>query len=152
MNFHQLIQQRGHLQRQARLANVAFAYDRLARLAHRITRAQLHGPVILRASDPDGGRPWPMLIAQLGSQAVIEEHFTDEDIVDLADLLGFVGAEFVAGELAFPLEEVGERYLPPLERELARAGVRPTVAWRSPGDPNAAGEQGGSDGSRDARG
>ena len=151
MNFHQLIQQRGHLQRQARLANVAFAYDRLARLAHRITRAQLHGPVILRASDPDGGRPWPMLIAQLGSQAVIEEHFTDEDIVDLADLLVFAGAEFVAGELSFPLEDLGERYLPPLERELVQAGVIPPGARRAREDANPAGESGEADGDRDAR-
>lgn len=149
MNFHQLLQQREQLQRQARLANVAFAHERLSRLVHRIDRARLRGPVVLRTSDPDAGRPWPMVWAQLGSQAVIEEHFTDEDIVELADLLVFAGAEFVAGELAFPLEDLGERFLPPLERELLRAGVRPPGVRRE--DPNPAGEAGGPDNARDAR-
>lgn len=47
MNFHHLILQRDALLRQARLANAAYAYQRLGEFAARIARARLRG----------GGRP-----------------------------------------------------------------------------------------------
>jgi hypothetical protein len=123
MNFHQLLQQRDALLRQARLANAAFAYRRLAAFAGRIARARLHGAVTLRPGDPLENLPWPELIADEGSQAVIAEHFLDEDIIELADILAFLSGHDQPAEYAFRLEELGGRFLPGLRRELEQAGV-----------------------------
>ena len=123
MNFHQLLQQRDALLRQARLANTAFAYGRLGDLAGRIARARLHGAVTLRPGDPQENLPWPELIAEEGSQAVIEEHFLDEDVIELADILAFLSGHDQPVEYTFRLEEMGGRFLPGLRRELVQAGV-----------------------------
>jgi len=123
MNFHQLLQQRDALLRQARLANTAFAYGRLGDLAGRIARARLHGAVTLRPGNPLEDLPWPELIADEGSQAVIAEHFLDEDISELADILAFLGGHDQPVEYTFRLEELGRRFLPGLRRELEQAGV-----------------------------
>lgn len=123
MNFHQLLQQRDALLRQARLANTAFAYRRLCDYAGRIDRARLHGEVTLRPADPSEDPPWPELIAEEGSQSVIEEHFLDEDIIELADILAFLGGNGQPAEYTFRIEELGSRFLPGLRRELERAGV-----------------------------
>lgn len=123
MNFHQLLQQRDALLRQARLANIAFAYRRLRDFAGRIDRARLQGEVTLRPGDPAADLPWPELIAEEGSQSVIEEHFLDEDISELADILAFLGGNDKPAEYTFRLEELGSRFLPGLRRELERAGV-----------------------------
>lgn len=123
MNFHQILAQRDGLLRQARLANVAFAFQRLGEFSDRITRARLRGLVTLRPGDPAGDHPWPTLVALEGSQAVIEEQFLDEDIVELADILAFLGDEAPATGLAFRLEELANRFMPPLRRELLAAGV-----------------------------
>lgn len=124
MNFHQLLHQRDALLRQARLANTAYAYRRLGEFAGRITRAHLHGAVRLDSGDPAGERPWPGLTALDGSQAVLEEHFLDEDILDLADILCFLGLDTDTG-VTFRLEELGGRFLPGLRRELTQAGINP---------------------------
>lgn len=124
MNFHQLLQQRDALLRQARLANTAYAYRRLGEFAGRIARAQLHGAVRLDSGDPAGERPWPGLTALDGSQAVLEEYFLDEDILELADILCFLGLDTDTG-VTFRLEELGGRFLPGLRRELAQAGLNP---------------------------
>jgi hypothetical protein len=63
-----------------------------------------------------------MLTALEGSQAVIEEHFTDEDIVDLAELLAYATDSEEVDE-TFRLEQLGVRYLTPLRRELEQSGV-----------------------------
>jgi hypothetical protein len=123
MNFHQLILQRAALLQQARLANLAFAWQRLDDWAQRIARARLRGEVTLQLADPAGDRPWPYLLARTGSQAVIEEHFTDEDIVELADVLAFLAEDPRAAAFTFPLEEMGARFMPVIQRELAQAGV-----------------------------
>jgi hypothetical protein len=136
MNFHQLILQRDALLRQARLANLAFAYGRLGEFAARIARARLSGLVRLQPGDPDGDRPWPGLVALEGSQAVIEEHFLEEDGVELADILGFLGEEVAAEGVAFRLEELGVRYLPGLRRELAQAGIDPGPVASPAAGPN----------------
>jgi hypothetical protein len=124
MNFHQLLHQRDALLRQARLANTAYAYRRLGEFAGRITRAQLHGAVRLDPGDPAAERPWPGLSALEGSQAVLEEHFLDEEIIELADILCFLGKEVNTG-LTFRLEDLGGRFLPRLRRELTEAGLNP---------------------------
>lgn len=123
MNFHQLLQQRDALLRQARLANTAYAYRRLGNLAGRIARARLHGAVTLRPGDPLENLPWPELIAEEGSQAVIAEHFLEEEIIELADIFAFLGGHDQPAECTFRLEEMGSRFLPGLRRELEQAGV-----------------------------
>lgn len=130
MNYHQLLFHRAALLRQARLANLAFAWHRLDDWARRITRARLQGAVTLRLADPAGDRAWPALLARSGSQAVIEEHFTDEDIVELADIVAFLTDDPRAAEFDFRLEELATRFLPAIQQELAEAGVivHPTVS------------------------
>lgn len=135
MNFHQLLHQRDALLRQARLANTAYAYRRLGEFAGRMTRAQLHGAVRLDPGDPAGERPWPGLTALDGSQAVLEEHFLDEDILELADILGFLGQDTGSG-VTFRLEELEGRFLPGLRRELVLAGVNPGPAGSPTEDSN----------------
>lgn len=125
MNFHQLLHQRDALLRQARMANLAFAYQRLGEFVARITRARLHGLVQLRPGDPAGEQPWPALTALDGSQAVLDEHFLDEEIVELMDILGFLGEEVTPDGMTFRLEELGGRHLSELHRELQQAGIIP---------------------------
>lgn len=132
MNFQYLLQQRKALLRQARLANVAYAYARLGEFGARVIRARLHGTVILRASDAASDRPWPSLISQTGSQSVIEEHFLDEDIAELADILAFVCDEGRASEITFELEELPSRFQAELRRELEEAGIVPAPPLASP--------------------
>ncbi|HWA27199.1 MAG TPA: hypothetical protein VG734_16200, partial [Lacunisphaera sp.] len=109
MQFHQFLHQRDSLLRQARLANVAFAYSRLAALSNRIARSRLRGLVVLRAGDAGDGQPWPHLIAETASQAVIEEHFLEEDVIDLADIIAFIDEGRRREELCFRLEELASQ-------------------------------------------
>jgi hypothetical protein len=125
MNFRQFLHQRDALLRQAHLANVAFAYERIDAFGVRTARAQLHGLVWLRPSDPAGGEPWPTLVAVEGSQSALEEHFLEEELVELSDILGFLGEDLNADAFRFRLEELAGRYLPHLRRELAAAGIAP---------------------------
>ena len=117
-----LLTQRAALLQQARLANLAFSYHTLSEFAERIARAQLRGIVSLKHLAPDDGRYWPSLTALEGSQSVIEEHFTDEDIMELADVIGFTMGQD-ALDLTFRLEEFGETFGVPLRAELEREGV-----------------------------
>lgn len=125
MNYQNLLRQRTALLRQARLANIAFAHERLRILAARIARARLSGEVSLRPADPSADLPWPELIATEGSQAVIEEYFLDDDIFELTDILAFLNGDATPAAHTFRLEELETRFLPALRRELARAGVDP---------------------------
>ena len=128
MNFHQLLHQRDALLRQARLANVAYAYQRLGEFSARIQRARLHGVVAVRPGDPEGAQPWPGLAALEGSQAVIEEHFLDEELVEFTDILAFLGEDLGCDGLEFRLEEIAGSFLPRLRRELESAGIAPPPA------------------------
>lgn len=123
MNFHQLLHQREALLRKARLANAAFAYHELGLYAARIARGRLQGEVTLQPADPAADRPWPTLTANEGSQAVLEEHFLDQDIAALADLLAFLTEGKAATEYTFRLEELDSRFRTPLRGELAAAGI-----------------------------
>jgi hypothetical protein len=123
MNFHQLISHREVLLRQARLANMAYAYHHLREHTERIARARLQGLVELRPSDPVAGHPWPRLVALEGSQSVMEEYFVDEQLGELADILGFLGENIPEDGLRFRLEDLGVWLLPEIRRELASAGV-----------------------------
>ena len=122
MKLSQLLLQRRHLLRQAYLANLGFAYHRLGGFIARIERAGLHGEVLLRMPDPDVARFEAELTALQGSQSVIEEHFTEEDLVELSEAIEFSANEFYP-QLTFRLEDLRERFLRPLERELRESGV-----------------------------
>jgi hypothetical protein len=136
MNFHHLLHQRDALLRQARLANAAYAHQRLGEFAARIARARLRGAVVLHAGDPAGEQPWPGLRALEGSQAVLEEHFLDEELVELTDILVFLGEDVRTDGLTLRLEELAERFLPRLRRELEAAGIEVPVDPRTLADPN----------------
>lgn len=123
MNFSQLLSQREALLRQARLANLAFAFARLSDYATRIERAGLRGPVTLHESDPESERFWPTLVPHIGSQAVIDEHFLDEDVDEFDEILLFLEDEGFEVNYTFDLEEMPARLLPELRRELEKAGV-----------------------------
>lgn len=123
MNFHQLLQQRAGLLHAARLANLAFAYARLQVFAARIADAGIAGPLALQPVDPEVGRFCPVLAAHACSQAVIDEHFLDEDVVELADILAFLREQNDTFGSDFAAEDLAARFLPWLRRELERAGV-----------------------------
>lgn len=124
MKFSQLLQQRDALLRQARLANVAFAHEWLRSFVDRGTKAGLQGSFVLRDGDLADGLPWPTLTAVTSSQSVVEEHFLEEDVVELADILAFVdGAR--SSDRQIRLEEIRQSILPALRRELEEAGVPP---------------------------
>jgi hypothetical protein len=122
MKLSQLLASRSALLRQATLANAALAYTTLARLAQRISRDRLRGPVRLLGIDPDVERYAPQLIALAGSQAVLDEHFDEADLLRLADSLAYV-SDTGATEFEFHLEELMSRFSPSLRATLRSAGV-----------------------------
>jgi hypothetical protein len=122
MNISELLHQRDALLRQAYLANLAFAHERLGDFVARIARGRLHGPVSLKRADDDMGRPWPTLTALRGHQSVIEEHFSDEDIVDLLDVITYA-LDVREPEVVFDLSEVATRFRQPVRLALQKAGV-----------------------------
>lgn len=122
MNLSQLLASRSSLLRQAALANAAFAYAVLRGLGRRIETARLHGPVRLLAVEPALERYSPILIALAGSQAVLDEHFDEADLVRLADSLTFA-APSPGTEFEFALEDMFARFSPPLRSTLLAAGV-----------------------------
>ena len=123
MKLSHLISRRDTLLRQTHLANLAFAYQQLETLVARLDQAKLRGLVSLQPRDPAADRYWPVLTALECSQSVIEEHFTDGNVADLADVLAFnTGCDDAA--LDFRLEGIGEKFLVPLRSELLNAGVQ----------------------------
>ena len=123
MKLSHLLHQREALLRQTRLANLAYAFRRLGDFAARIAAARLCGKVCLQPADPGAERYWPVLTALEGNQSVIEEHFTDEDILELEELIFFVTGEDDT-ETVFRWEEIGSRFMRPLRRQLMQAGIR----------------------------
>ena len=123
MKLDHLLQQRSALLRQTRLANVAFVFAELGKFADRISRGHLRGLVTLYPADPAAERAWPTLVAEEGSQAVLDEHFLDKDILDLADLLIFATGQDPRRAVSFRLEEFDRRFRPALRKELEAAGV-----------------------------
>ncbi len=117
-----LLTQRQALLRHARLANLAFAYSTLCKFDARIARARLTGSVALKHAAPNAERYWATLTALSGNQSVIEEHFGDDDLMDLADVLAFVTGND-ALDVTFRLEDLAETFLAPLRTQLEREGV-----------------------------
>ena len=125
MKFSELLHQRDMLLRQARLANIAFAHEWLRDFARRARRAGVRGVLTLQDGDPGDGQPWPLLLADETSGSVLAEHFLDEDVVELADILAYVHDGVRPAERRFRLEELEGTVIPALRRELEQAGVRP---------------------------
>ena len=125
MNFQELLDHREALIRQARLANGAFAWQRLVEFTQRAQRAGLRGPAVLHLADPAADRPLPALLPLVASRAVVDEHFTDEDLADLADGLLFAALPTQGEDIPFCFESMLAELGEPLRRELAAAGVRP---------------------------
>lgn len=123
MNFQKLLQQRDALLQQARLANVAFAYHRLNEFTDRLARAGVDGVLTVHPANPAAERFLPTLVAHTSNQSVIDEHFLDEDVVELADILGFLSQETDVTEFTFDLGQLEQTFLPLLRRELERSGV-----------------------------
>lgn len=122
MNISKLLATRQALLRQTQLANLAFAFSTLRNFAARIANARLRGAVKLRPADPADECYWATLTAVDCSQAVIEEHFSDRDLLELAEAMAYaVDAEF--SELEFRLEELEELYVAPLRERLQESGV-----------------------------
>ena len=122
MKISQLLHHREALRRQLQLANLAYAHRQLATLAARITQARLQGLVRLQPVEPAVEHPWPVLTALEGRQSVIDEHFTDENVAELADLLSFIRGEDPV-DATFRLEDLGVQFAAPLRQQLEEAGV-----------------------------
>ena len=123
MKISHLLRQRTELLRTARLANLAFADDRLGAFAARIAQARLQGAAQLRPAEPAADRPWPVLSGNTVSRAVLEEHFLEEDLAELADILAFLSEDEQPRGFAFHFEDVESRWLPELREELEKSGV-----------------------------
>lgn len=122
MKLSSFLAQREVLLQQARLANISFAYKRLGDFAERITRARIQGALRLRQASSAGDSCWASLTTLHASQSIIEEHFTDEDLMDFADIAAFaIGEENV--DLTFDVDDLDHRFLVPLRCQLEDAGV-----------------------------
>jgi hypothetical protein len=117
-----LLYRRPALLRQARLANLAFAYATLQKFATRIYHAGLTGRVTLKHAAPQAERYWASLTAHDLNQSLIEEHFTDEDLMEMADVVSFMTAN-EGLDITFAIDELGELFLQPVRLELEREGV-----------------------------
>lgn len=124
MKFQDLLYRRDELIREARLANVAYAYQWIGDFAARIAQSGLRGEVTLLGPNPEEERLQPILRAENFSQSVIEEHFLNEEIAELAAVLAFAYGAGMVAEVRFKLEDVGPHVLPRLRLELEASGVQ----------------------------
>lgn len=122
MKLSQLLRQREGLLQQLRLANLSYAYAKLTDFAGRIRRARLTGEVVLRQAAPSLERYTASLTTREGNQSVIEEHFADEDVADLADIVSYLTGEPEL-DVVFPIDEVADKFLRPVRQELEHIGV-----------------------------
>jgi hypothetical protein len=122
MKLSKLLATRKNLQRQAHLATLAHAWFILNQLADRIAVVRLHGLVRLQPSEPRDERYGATLTALEGSQGRIEEHFSDEELMQLADAVALaVEADFA--DIEFNLEDLRPYFVAPLRFALEQAGV-----------------------------
>jgi hypothetical protein len=117
-----LLNERRALLQKVRLANLAYAYATLQQFLRCIDRARLTGRVTLKHAAPQAERYWASLTALDMNQSVIEEHFSDEGIMELADVVSFLTAN-EALEITFDLADLSEAFLVPLRTELEREGI-----------------------------
>ncbi len=127
MHLHTLLSGRPDILRQAHLANLALAYATLREFAQRLARAPLAGRALLHPPQPEAEIPWARLEVLDCSPAIVEEHFTDRDLMDLSDVLQFTlgpAAGEHPREIAFRFESFIAQFVDPLRADLLRAGVK----------------------------
>jgi hypothetical protein len=124
MKLSALLASRSTILRQAALAHTAAAWLTLQHASMRIAAAGLHGTVRLRQADPaEDDAPWATLTSDDIRTSVLEEHFTDDDILELAEAVAYASdTDFADAE--FPLEALGETYAAPLLASLQKSGVK----------------------------
>lgn len=122
MKLSKLLASRQSILRQAHLAALAHALVTMKRLADRVQTAKLRGRVRLQPANPHEERYWPTLTALESNQSLLEEHFSDEDLVDLADA-AVLAVESDYSELEFRIEDLPEKFVQPLRATLEEAGV-----------------------------
>lgn len=121
MKLSDLLAQRPELLRRVRLANLAFAYHTLREFSGRVARAGLRGRVTLKPVNPDEECYCVTLMAIDTNQSLIEEHFSDEDLVIFADVLGYATGH-PTHELTFYIDQLDE-FVAQLRSDLEHAGV-----------------------------
>lgn len=117
-----LLAQRPSLLRQLRVANLAYAYATLTDLQQRLRRAGVTGRMVFQSADSDEERYAPTLTADQAAGSVIEEHFSDELLLNLSDVLAFLAARDTF-TIEFEVDEIEARFIAPVREELERAGV-----------------------------
>jgi len=122
MNISKLLASRKTLIERTRLANLAFAYATLKRFAGIARRARLTGLVRVKLPDHRAECLCAEIVALSGNQSVIEEHFSDDDIVAIADAIAFT-ANADDTEIVLRIDDIPTAYLVPLMSALKRAGV-----------------------------
>jgi len=133
MKISELLATHRALLEQTRLANLAQAYATLRRLAERVRRTGLCGLVNLRQPNAAEERFWASLTALEGSQSVLEEHFRDEELMELADAVAFARG-LTNLDLTFRLEAMTALFVVPLEFALDQAGVSLDLEPEEPRD------------------
>lgn len=103
---------------------MAYAYVTLSAAAAVVRRGQLSGLVRLQQPEEKEERYWASLTALSGSQAVLEEHFSDDDVAAMADAVAFATPGVGLLDVTFPIETLEAEYVEPLATALERAGVR----------------------------
>lgn len=103
---------------------MAYAYTTLMASAAVARRAQLSGLVRLQQPDEKEERYWASLTALSGSQAVLDEHFSDDDVAAMADAVAFASPGVNLLDVTFPIEHLESEYIAPLAMALERAGVQ----------------------------
>jgi hypothetical protein len=121
MNLSKILSARPSLMREARLANLAFAYATLVVFARRMRTLGIQGTITLQPAVPEQGFYVPVLHAERCNRSVLEEHFTDEDLLELVDVLAFVAP--IQGPARFRMESFDELFLAPVARELHLHGI-----------------------------
>ena len=132
MDIHHLLHQRDAILRQARLANLAYAHQRLGEFSARLARAGITGEIRLEPAAPAEGRPEAVLQARC-SPAVVAEHFLEADEAEFADLLAFAGSRTDGEAHVLDVAEIETVLRPALARSLAREGVAGVERSPDPG-------------------
>lgn len=122
MNLSKLLSSRQSLIEQTRLANMAYAYVTLKRLAAVFRRAGLVGPVQVQQPNEMEERYWATLTPLACSQSVADEHFSEDDVAALADAISFITG-VTPLDITFRIENLDEEFIAPLAVALEHAGV-----------------------------
>ena len=102
---------------------MAYAYSTLSSFEKVIRRGRLTGLVRLQQPDQQEARYLSSLTALEGSQAVLDEHFSEEDVSAMADAIAFASPGIGGLDVTFFLQHLESEYISPLAAALERAGV-----------------------------